>query len=103
MRLGTNEQFAVKIIDVAKFTTSPGLSVDGKSGNAMLAIPIIRRVHTHARTPHTHHTQIFAVPCLLFERQFQHHHSTFRYMYKMKIFLLVFKMLSFFSQSNNDC
>ena len=27
----TGQHFAVKIVDVAKFTSSPGLSTDGKS------------------------------------------------------------------------
>lgn len=35
VRHGTNEQYAVKIIDVAKLTSSPGLSIDGEPGIAI--------------------------------------------------------------------
>lgn len=47
VRHGTNEQYAVKIIDVAKLTSSPGLSIDGEPGIAIFKREIIVDTQLH--------------------------------------------------------
>ncbi|KAJ3584098.1 hypothetical protein NHX12_014594 [Muraenolepis orangiensis] len=55
----TGQQFAVKIVDVASFTSSPGLSTEGKD-----------HTHTHTQSHnhthnHTHtHTHIHRAQCI---------------------------------------
>lgn len=51
----TGQTFAVKIVDVAKFTSSPGLSTNGKSARERRGGSVRTQTYSHIRPPtHTH-------------------------------------------------